>query len=422
MPCPGRFASRSLKPVLGLAAALLLLTAGCMRQPKELRLLEPTLPVDREIARDLVKILAEESTFRIHLVPADAKVDTALDAVEAGQVDLAFVSNAQDYRQGVATVMPLYPTVLHIAYRTDKGPVTDPRTLLQDATVFAGERGSSSRLLMERVLASLRLPESSVTFVDDLEQVPDIVVLYAPIDPDALREFAAGHGGLVGYRLLSLGTPADIGTGGDIDRAILLHPQLSAFIIPAGTYDALTPEPVVTLAVDKLLVARSDLSPTLVYDLIDEVLRLRPALAAKRPTVFRRLQGDYDTASSVFVLHQGAQNYLQRDMPDIYERYSGVAEVAVTIFVTLVSAVAAGIRLYRMRRKNRIDTYYANAMAIQDSIRTDSTDKERIAAAEKLRLLQRSAFQALIDEKLAADESFRIFITLSNDIIDGFQR
>jgi len=39
-------------------------------------------------------------------------------------------------------------------------------------------------------------------------------------------------------------------------------------------------------------------------------------------------------------------------------------------------------------------------------------------AAAKLRALQDEAFELLVDEKLAADESFRIFITLSNDVIE----
>ena len=36
---------------------------------------------------------------------------------------------------------------------------------------------------------------------------------------------------------------------------------------------------------------------------------------------------------------------------------------------------------------------------------------------QKLRQLQDDAFAKLVDEKLAADESFRIFITLTNDIV-----
>jgi hypothetical protein len=56
-------------------------------------------------------------------------------------------------------------------------------------------------------------------------------------------------------------------------------------------------------------------------------------------------------------------------------------------------------------------------MEIRDSINERSSENEKAAAVEKVRELQNEAFDMLIREKLAADESFRIFVTLSNDII-----
>jgi len=56
-------------------------------------------------------------------------------------------------------------------------------------------------------------------------------------------------------------------------------------------------------------------------------------------------------------------------------------------------------------------------MAIRDSINERSSAADKAAAVERVRALQNEAFDMLIKEKLAADESFRIFVTLSNDII-----
>ena len=47
---------------------------------------------------------------------------------------------------------------------------------------------------------------------------------------------------------------------------------------------------------------------------------------------------------------------------------------------------------------------------------------EREAGAAKVRELQNEAFQLLVSEKVAADESFRIFVTLSNDIITELRK
>ena len=108
---------------------------------------------------------------------------------------------------------------------------------------------------------------------------------------------------------------------------------------------------------------------------------------------------------------------MQRSAPTVYERYSGIAEVVVTLIVAIGSTVIAAVRIFRMRRKNRIDTFYSQAIALRRSV-TDSTGPDELAQViREVRALQNTAFDLLVDEKLAADESFRIFITLSNDVL-----
>jgi hypothetical protein len=220
------------------------------------------------------------------------------------------------------------------------------------------------------------------------------------------------------YRLFSLGAPEDIGNGSVVDAAALLNPPLRPFVIPATIYGAANIGPVVTVAVDKILVVRNDIAASIVYDLIGEIHRSRPALSAARPGVFDHLGNDFDVSRSTFVLHPGAQDFLQREEPTIYERYSGVAEVFVTLLIALISAAFAIIRIVKIRRKNRIDEFYSAAIEIRNSITQSSTIDEITLAADQIRELQNTAFEQLVDEKLAADESFRIFITLSNDILE----
>jgi hypothetical protein len=133
--------------------------------------------------------------------------------------------------------------------------------------------------------------------------------------------------------------------------------------------------------------------------------------------LFQHLSDDVNPGNSTFVLHPGLVAYLDRDEPSVYERYSGVAEVSVTVIIALFSAIFAGVRIYHMRRKNRIDAFYTDVIAIRSGLDDSSTDDDRTAAAQKIRDLQNTAFKLLIDEKLSADESFRIFISLSNDAL-----
>ena len=360
----------------GVLLAAVLLLGGCGEQRNTFLLLEPAQPFDRDIALKLAAVFEQNSRHRIEIVPLSADYETALDAIEAGYADLAFASNVQPYRKGITTVMPLYPTVLHIVYRKGR-PADSAEILLRGATVYAGPPGSASRRLLAEILDGLELREDDVTFAESGAELPDVSVLYLPVSPESIEGALKEAGVADEYRFLSLGAPADIGTGSLVDRAVLLNPRLSPFVIPVGTYGDIPREPVLTLAVDKLLVATPGMDAAVVYDLIGEIRRLQPALAATHPLSFRDLTREFDASGSTFVLHPGAQAFTQRDEPTFYERYSGVAEVLVTLVIGLISGGYAVIQIYNRRRKNRIDGFYRDVMAIRDSI------SERSSAAER---------------------------------------
>jgi hypothetical protein len=166
-----------------------------------------------------------------------------------------------------------------------------------------------------------------------------------------------------------------------------------------------------------LLVARRDLDEAVVYDLVQQISGMRPAMASRKPGLLQRTSAELDASRSTFILHPGLVAYMQRDAPSVYERYSGIAEVVVTLLIALASALIAGMKIYRIRRKNRIDVFYSEAISIRDSVTESSRREEKKTAVQQLGDLQTRAFDMLVNERLAADESFRIFITLSNDII-----
>lgn len=384
--------------------------AACERSPHELLIVTPLSPIDSGIVEDLARLFDEESLVDVQLTKEALSEEAALDAVASGDADIALVTNNLPFRDDIATVMPLYPTVLHIARRADDETPLGPETL-RGATVFAGQEGSASRYVFERIAERTGLVEGDYRYAVDTTDFPDVVVVFAPIAPERVADFPQR------LILAGLGTPDDIGRGGIVDAAVLLNPRFRTFVIPVGTYGDASPEPVVTVAVDKILVTRNDLDSSVVYDLINETLRLRPALAAKRPGLFQQLSENFDASRSGFILHAGTQAYLQRAAPTLMERYSGVAEVAITLIVALGSAAIAGARIFRVRRKNRIDRFYTQTIALGRSV-TDSTPTEtRQKVAKEVRDLQDTAFDLLVEEKLAADESFRIFITLSDDVL-----
>ena len=400
------------------ALVVALFLQGCEQAPLSLTLARPASPIEESVAESLVETFAEASEVEVTLGNTGISEEAALDALTAGTIDLALISNSMPYTDGVGTVMPLYSTVLHVGSSDSRREITDLPELLRDASVFAGPEGSASRVMFDRMVQRPEFQDLGYTLIDPqaARQPPDAFVIFAPIATQYVTEQMRNA---PQFRLVSMGEPASIGQGSIVDAATLSNPYFRPFVIPVGVYGDATPEPVLTVAVDKLLVARPGLEASVVYDLIAEMLRLRPALAARNPGLFRDLSGDFDSRRSTFVLHPGAQAYLERSAPSVYERYSGIAEVVVTVIVALVSAGFAGFRIYKVRRKNRIDTFYTEAIRLRNSITQQSSADERLAVVEKVRTLQNEAFQLLVDEKLDADDSFRIFMTLSHDVIES---
>ncbi len=402
------------------AGILLLLSAvfaSCGKPTVELRLIEPRLPFDQVVARNFADVLDEESSVTLQLVKSVDNDESAMDALLAGRADIALLSNNQKFHPEITTVIPLYANVLHIAYNFDGTP-TDIDDVLNGTAVYAGPPGSPSRVMLAAA-AQRRLRQYEINYVDyPSTECPEVIILFAPIAPGLLQLADRCEA----YQLFSLGDPAKIGQGSLVDAVSLLTPQLRPFVIPQGTYQSMDSGAVATFAVDKLLVARSDIPEPVIYDLVGEILRLRPALAARQPGLFHDIGESFDVSGSTFIVHPGTQAFLQRDAPTVYERYSGIAEVAVTVLIGLLSGAFAMLRIHNIRRKNRIDVFYRDAIALRNSVDDSSPPYARKVAIGKVRELQTKAFDLLVHEKVAADESFRIFITLSNDIIDDLRR
>lgn len=398
---------------LTLAVALTsLLLISCGRSPVELQLVVPRLDVDKDIATELARLLDDNALVNVTLVESPDAEMTSLQALVSGTADLALVFNNEDFHPDVSTVAPLYPTVLHIALLTTLSDLA-PAELFSSHLVFAGPPGSVSRRILIGAADRWGIDPDSISFVYDANTCPEVISVFAPIEPNV--ETLLQQCG--DYVLRGLGRPEQLGMGSLVDGAALLNPRIRPFIIPVETYGSITPEPVVTLAVDKLLVARSDLPDTVIYDLLREVLRLQPALSALRPALFSELTDKFDVSKSTFVVHPGALAFIERDAPSVYERYSGIAEVAVTVLIGVLSGGFAILRIYQIRRKNRIDVFYTEILQIRKAVEGTTDIAARKKAVREVRALQNKAFEMLVDEKLAADESFRIFVTLSNDVV-----
>jgi len=388
-----------------------LVLAGCEEAPATLRIVSGPPQANEQVATMLASG-SEQVAARVRLTVGESVGggDQALAALAAGRADLAIVENSAGYRYPtVRTVAPLYPSVLHIGIRPAKRAGTLAQ-VLRGATVFAGTEETPARQLLERMRSLYGWRDIEFTYADSLESRPDVVFVFAPLSPRAAPL-------LDGYELFSLGNAADVGSGSAADGLALVAPFLRSFVIPEGTYGPLTPTAIATVALDTLLVAREDTPVVIVYEVIQSMEMMGPLLAAQRPDLAIDQLQSFELSHVTFPVHPGTMAFRARNDPGFAERAGTIFDVAVTIGVAVFTALFALLRFVRGRRKGRIDKFYAAALEVRAKLAKEQNPERRKEAVAELRMLRADAFKLLIDEKLAADDSFRILQALIYDII-----
>ena len=355
-------------PGSGARAPAMLLTlslalVGCSESPVALRIVAGPPEANEEIAA-LLASASDEVATRIRLTSGAnvADAEAALYALNAGTADLAMVENSASYRHpAVRTVAPLYPSVLHIGVRPEKRGQTLGETL-NGATVFAGPEQTAARQLLNRMASMYAWSGIGFSYVDSLDDDPDIVFVFSPISP---RDAPV----LSGYELLSLGRAEDVGSGSVADALSLVAPFLRPFVIPEGTYGSLTPTPIATVAIDTLLVTRADTPRYVVYDLLEALQTMAPLLVAQRPDLEIEELERFDISHLTFPVHVGTLGFRARNQPGFVERAAGILEVVVTVLVGLGTGFLALLRYWRARKKSRIDKLYSEALAFARKFR-----------------------------------------------------
>ena len=198
-----------------------------------------------------------------------------------------------------------------------------------------------------------------------------------------------------------------------------LVPQMKPMVIPSQTYDLPGNEgPILTVAVDSLLVTRKDLPENLIYQVAKTFIEQKPRFTALSPQLFGGINESFDPLDLSFPLHSGVRRYLQRDEPGLLERYAETINMLVYLAFLLLTGVVAFARWRAHRKKDRIDTFYIRVLAIHE--RAEGEDSRLLL--QELRDIEREAFESLVAEKLAANESFRIFTDLMARTRSDIQR
>jgi TRAP-type uncharacterized transport system substrate-binding protein len=385
---------------IGIVVLMLAVLSGCDELDSEMRLLPPAYQnVDQDA---LQEIFAERSGIDLTAAAPGTRM-SALDALTNDVADLALVENSASFTPGVRAVLPVYQSVLHVIARKNFEP-RDASVPLKGVTIYIADNSGASHRVLEVVAKRQGLTLDQLKFVDSPEGGNvDFILYFGPINPDNPSWYRPG------YELVSLAKRLNPEREFDRDGVGYIIPKMHAAIIPALTYDIPgNEEPIVTVAADTLLVARSNVPVRLIYELTKTLIEQKPRFTAIAPHLFGDINDSFDPLELSFPLHAGARFYLHRDEPGLLERYAETINLLVYIVFLLLSAGVAFARWRLHRKKDRIDTFYVRALGIQEQATAGNTE-ELLA---QLSALEQEAFKSLIDEKLSANESFRIFTDL----------
>ena len=337
-----------------------------------------------------------------------------------GGADLAFVQSDTPIGNNARLVAPLYNEVLHILVsRLDADEIRSIYDL-RGRRVSLGPAGSGTRQLSKRVLDHF-----GAEIGEDLELLPadataglidgsvDAAFILSAIPSRMVTELAEKDA----IRFLSLGDAQEFGN--ESDALALVFPSIRGTTIPRSTYVRLPEEPVQTIEVSAMLIARRGLGTDLVRTITATIFERRLGSAGLEEAdlaVVRRIREDYRPGSVTIPYHRGAVAYYHREEPAFFVEYAEAISLGLTLLVGLYSGYIALREWMRRRMKNRIDAYLLEVESQTADLASLSLEK-LIEHRDALDEVRHRAFSDLVSERLLADESFTIF---QNHLRDEF--
>lgn len=393
--------------------SLIILLVSCNLITEKFSLVYTTENPNEAFAEQLKVVLEESYNVNIQLVQV-SNTQTVLDSLGAGTHDMGFVENLINVGEGINTVVPIFVKVLHLFYK-ENFDVNSIEELFLDRSIYIGTERTASYRFMTSLFEFYRLDTSRLHVTRDIIG-SDVIALFSVImDEEQLQGYS-------GYKLYSLSSTTEIANrGSEIDGIVLKFPRVKPYIIPKKTYGNLTEEPIGTIATDMIYVVREGLWQTTVSDLTRSIFAHRDKFVHLNPSFYFGIIEDFDRSKLSHPLHEGARAFLDRDEPSFLERYAEVGGVLLAILVALSSGTITFTKWRKQNKKDKVDTFYERLMSIKNEMATIRSVEIALQKIQEVKGEQNKAFKMLINEELAADESFSIYMELSKATLQEIQ-
>jgi TRAP transporter TAXI family solute receptor len=341
-----------------------------------------------------------------------------LIGVKGGHIDLAYMQEDALPAPNVRLIASLYDEVLHIV--TTTASAQNIRTVfdLEGARVSLGGAGSGTRELAQRVLKHFDVTVGQDLALDPLPTAAaltsgdiDAAFLLSAIPSDLVYDLARNDT----IRFISLG---EVPSWGDEAHALeRVFPGVRQDVIPRSTYVRLPREPVHTVGVAAMLVARADRDEETVQAVTAAIFEHRgdsAGLQGSALNVAQTIRENYDPSSVNLPYHPGATAYYRREEPPFLVEYAETLSFVITVILGVYSLSIALRQWLRRRLKNRIDAYLLEVERLAGGVAT--LDLQQLTDRRSALLeLRRTVFDDLVAERLAADHGF---VILQNHLRD----
>jgi TRAP transporter TAXI family solute receptor len=403
-------------------SASLLVLAGCGSRHRDLRFATgPQRTISYSVGKSLADVWNRKGDAHITMLSGDRySMVGNIDELSAGRADIGLAQNDLDApglisdsasSASLRTVLPLYPEVFFILYKDTLHPKS-LADLVRGRRVAIGARSSGTADFAKLLFTHFGIDSASYTTVyldiehRELSDSVDVCCFLIGLDNAAISNgLARGHA-----KLFSLDDAGLANNGSAADGFCLSYQGAHPYVIPRNTFGSLPDQPVLTVAVDAVLLARADVDRVEIYDLVTTMFDNHHALADNEP-LLKNVSSDFDRKLLHYPLHDGARMYLNRDEPSFVEKYADLVGVFFSLAAGIAGAVSAVVQWSKRRRKDRINEYYMEVVAIDTSAAAMTTREQCDAAMATLEELKGRAFLHLAQDKLSPDESFHILIT-----------
>jgi TRAP-type uncharacterized transport system substrate-binding protein len=321
-------------------------------------------------------------------VQAMAGSDEALQAVESGRLDAAFVQGGLDMagHPGLRQVAGLHVEPLHLLVRDEiHRAVARNLAGLRGKVVSLGEHGSGTYLLAAEVMAfsglraEIDYTESTHSYADferetEASRLPDAVFTVSTLPSPVARRLVSRHH----YRLVSLPFCEAFALGAleqeDVAPALVGHTatridrrHVRDATIPAFAYQiepGVPPEPIHTLGTQLLLVARKDLASTTIRRMLEVIFNSAFSQVIQPPLESRQLE-----LPPELPWHDGTIEYVRRSSPLIAGDAIDLIEKEVSILGVLAGGLFCLVqwlrRQFRRRRERSFESYILRVAQVE---------------------------------------------------------